>query len=348
MKPHMLSDPSRAQIDRPSLADELKRLAEPSAYPHAPARVDLLETHMSHLFLAGDRVYKMKKPVRFAFLDFSTPLAREADCRAELRLNRRLAPDVYLDVVPLTFDAGKLSIGGEGETIDWLVVMKRLPAELMLDRLLASGDVDTGRIEELAARLAEFYAAAARSTISERDYIARFVREQAENRRIIAMRDFALDHCDAKAVLDEADRLLVAQQPALAARVREKRIVDGHGDLRPDHICFCEPLAIFDCLEFNDRLRQVDPFDELAFLALECDLLGAPQIGAAIVAATAQRLGGAPPPALFALYGACRALLRARLCLAHLLDPAPRRKEKWEPLARRYLALARARLTNIG
>ena len=344
----MPPESNKATSDRPSHADELKRLVEPSAYPHAPARVDVVETHMSHVFIAGDRVYKMKKPVRFAFLDFSTPGAREADCRAELRLNRRLAPEVYLDVVPLTFADGELSIGGKGEIVDWLVEMKRLPVELTLDRLLAEGNLDARRIEALAARLGAFYASAARSTISAQDYVARFFREQAENRRIIAMGDFALDHRHAQALLDRLERLLVAQTPALEARVRDGRIVDGHGDLRPEHICFGEPLAIFDCLEFNDELRQVDPFDELAFLALECELLGAPQTGAAIVAATAQRLGEAPPPALFALYGACRAVLRARLCLAHLLDSAPRRREKWEPLARHYLSLARKRLTNIG
>ncbi|HEY8063260.1 MAG TPA: hypothetical protein VIF40_00860 [Methylosinus sp.] len=336
-----------APSDRPSHADALKRLVEPSAYPHAPARVDVVETHMSHVFIAGDRVYKMKKPVRFAFLDFSTPRAREADCRAELRLNRRLAPDVYLDVVPLTLADGELSIGGKGEIVDWLVEMKRLPTELTLDRLLAEGHLDARRIEALAARLGAFYASAARSPISAQDYIARFFREQAENRRVIAMRDFALDHRRAQAVLDRLERRLVAQTPALEARVRDGRIIDGHGDLRPEHICFCEPLAIFDCLEFNDELRQVDPFDELAFLALEYELLGAPHAGAAIVAATARRLGAPPPPALFSLYGACRAVLRMRLALAHLLDPAPRRKDKWEPLARRYMERAEARLTSI-
>ncbi|WP_018267620.1 hypothetical protein [Methylosinus sp. LW4] len=336
----MSSPQDRAPFDR--LAQELQR-----QLARAPAGVDVVETHMSRLFLAGDRVYKLKKPVRFAFLDFSTPRAREADCRAELRLNRRLAPNVYLDVVPVTLADGRLSIGGAGEIVDWLVEMKRLPAELMLDRLLVNGAVDAHRIEALATRLAIFYASAERSTISAPDYVARFSREQAENRRIVTLRDFALDHCDAISLLDRVDRLLAEQAPALEARVREGRIVDGHGDLRPEHICFCEPLAIFDCLEFNDELRQVDPFDELAFLDLECALLGAPQIGAAIVEATARHLPGPPSPTLFALYGVCRALLRVRLSLAHLLDPAPRHQDKWEPLARRYLALARERLTRI-
>ena len=345
----MQPETNRQTIDHPSLAEKLARLREPSAYRHAPARVDIVETHMSYVFLAGDRAYKMKKPVRFAFLDFSTIDAREADCREELRLNRRLAPQIYLAVVPLTLaSSGEMSFGGEGEIVEWLVEMRRLPAERMLDRLIADGSLTARDIEALAGRLGEFYASAARSTISAHDYVAHFFREHAETCRIVTMRDFALDHDLPRALLDRVERLLVAQTPALEARVREKRIVDGHGDLRPEHICFCAPLAIFDCLEFNAQLRQVDPFDELAFLDLECDCLGAPQAGAAIVAATAERLGEAPPRPLFALYGACRALLRARLALAHLLDPAPRRKEKWAPLAHRYLALAEARLAAAG
>jgi aminoglycoside phosphotransferase family enzyme len=292
----MQPEPNRQISNRPSLAEKLARLAEPSAYPRAPARVDFIETHMSCVFLVGDRVYKMKKPVRFAFLDFSTIHAREADCREELRLNSRLAPQIYLAVVPLTLaPSGEMFVGGEGEIVDWLVEMRRLPAERMLDRLIAGGSLGARNIEALAEKLGEFYANASRSALSARGYVARFFREHEENRRILTMRDLALDRERPHALLDRIERLLVVQTPALEARAHEGRIVDGHGDLRPEHICFCEPLAIFDCLEFNAELRQVDPFDELAFLDLECASLGAPQAGAAIVAATAQRLGEAPP-----------------------------------------------------
>ena len=124
------------------------------------------------------------------------------------------------------------------------------------------------------------------------------------------------------------------------ARVRLGHIVDGHGDLRPEHICFADPIAIFDCLEFSSELRQVDPFDELAYLGMESAQLRAPALGPGIIAKVADRLGESSPHQLVSLYTAWRAVLRARLAVAHLLDPVPRRPERWEPLASRYLHLA--------
>jgi aminoglycoside phosphotransferase family enzyme len=348
------------------ISEKLRRLCEPSAYAPPPPRVDLVETHMSYVFLAGERVYKLKKPVRFAFLDFSTIAAREADCREELRLNRRLAPGVYLDVVPLTLSATHdLSLRGEGAVVEWLVEMRRLPAELMLDRLIAEGRLEPDRIDALAGTLANFYARVGRTTMPPSDYVARFFREHEETRRVLRSmcepevsrsmaRDLdrepsgSLDPDHIAALLDRLESLLVAAAPALEARVRAGHVVDGHGDLRPEHICFSEPIAIFDCLEFNHDLRQVDPLDELAFLDIECALLGAPDFGPRLISATAARLGAAPPPALVSLYGACRAALRARLALAHLRDPHPRQREKWEPLAARYLRLAEERMAGLA
>jgi aminoglycoside phosphotransferase family enzyme len=124
--------------------------------------------------------------------------------------------------------------------------------------------------------------------------------------------------------------------------------VDGHGDLRPEHICFADPIAIFDCLEFNSELRQVDPFDELAYLGMECALLGAPLLGPKIIARVAARLGESSPDKLVPLYTAWRSVLRARLAVAHLLDAVPRCPEKWEPLASGYLNLADRALAEMG
>ncbi|ATQ70357.1 hypothetical protein Ms3S1_23740 [Methylosinus sp. 3S-1] len=299
---------------------------------------------MSYVFLAGERVYKLKKPVRFTFLDFSTVPARAADCREELRLNRRLAPGVYLDVIPLTLaPSGDLALRGEGAVVDWLVEMRRLPERLMLDRLIVEGRLETGQIAALAETLASFYACAERTTMTPAEYVARFFREHEETRRVLTL-------CEpsSPALLDRLHAMLAAFTPTLEQRVRAGRVIDGHGDLRPEHICFTDPIAIFDCLEFNHDLRQVDPFDELAFLDLECALLGAGDLGPRLLEATSARLGDAPAPALVALYGACRAMLRARLALAHLFDPHPRQKEKWAPLAARYLQLAATRMAAIG
>jgi len=133
---------------------------------------------------------------------------------------------------------------------------------------------------------------------------------------------------------------LTLRRALLEERVRLGHIVDGHGDLRPEHICFADPIAIFDCLEFSSELRQVDPFDELAYLGMESAQLRAPALGPRIIAEVADRLGESSPHQLVSLYTAWRAVLRARLAVAHLLDPVPRRPERWEPLASRYLHLA--------
>ena len=324
-----------------STADKVCFLSEPSAYPHSPQDVTLVETHMSFVFLAGERAYKLKKPVRFPFLDFSTLRAREINCREELRLNRRLAAQVYLGIVPLTLSAGnKLSLDGDGAIVDWLVAMRRLPADRMLDRMLIEGRLDDGLIDDLCETLGDFYRRAERSAISPSDYAARFFREQMENRRILTRRDFALDHGRIPHLLDRLDAILTISRPLLEERVRLGHIVDGHGDLRPEHICFADPIAIFDCLEFSSELRQVDPFDELAYLGMESAQLRAPALGPRIIAKVADRLGESSPHQLVSLYTAWRAVLRARLAVAHLLDPVLRRPERWEPLASRYLHLA--------
>jgi aminoglycoside phosphotransferase family enzyme len=326
----------------PSIADKVRFLSEPSTHAHSPKAVTVVETHMSYVFLAGERAYKLKKPVRFPFLDFSTLSAREFDCREELRLNSRLAAHVYLGVVPLTLTSkDHMSLGGEGAVIDWLVEMRRLPGDRMLDFMLREDRrLDGALIDDLSETLGDFYSRAQRSAISADAYVARFLREQIENRRILTSADFNLNHGRIPAVLDWLDASLERDRSFLEERVRGGRIVEGHGDLRPEHICFTVPIAIFDCLEFNRELRQVDPFDELAFLGMECAHFGAPSLGPMIISKVAERLSESPPPHLIPLYGAWRAVLRARLALAHLLDPDPRSPEKWEPLARRYLELA--------
>lgn len=331
--------------EMPSTADKVRFLGAPGAYADAPASVVVLETHMSYVFLAGDKVYKLKKPVRYPFLDFSTIRAREDNCREEVRLNRRLAADVYLGVIPLTYDAPRgLALGGGGDVVDWLVAMRRLPRDAMLDRLISEVQLTAAHIDALCDTLAGFYRHAERSSISPEDYAQRFFREQEKNRDILTRRDFALDHGRTPILLDLLDARLSASRSQLQDRVLLGRIVDGHGDLRPEHICLRDPIAIFDCLEFSAELRQVDPFDELAYLGVECALIGAKTIGAQLVDNVARRLSIDPPRRLVSLYAAWRAVLRARQSVAHLLDDRPREPTKWEPLATRYLDLAQSAL----
>jgi aminoglycoside phosphotransferase family enzyme len=330
----------REGVER-SLAEKVEFLKTAAHYPNHPARVLIRETHMSWVFLAGQYVFKLKKPVRNRLFDFSSLRAREFNCREEVRLNRRLSPDAYLGVTALTrLRNGELSFGPGGRVIEWLVKMRRLPAERMLDALLARHLVRAGLIDGLASLLASFYRRAERPALSSAAYMKRLLGEQRLNREILTRKGFRIDAKRAWHVLGALDETLDRCRPLLDERVRAGFILEGHGDLRPEHICFTEPLTIFDCLEFNRELRLVDPFDELAFLDVECALLGAEWFGPALTRKVEALLEDRPDAALLRLYRMFRAILRARLTLAHLLDRAPREPAKWEPLADRYIGLA--------
>lgn len=346
-----MSGPAPGQPADPGAAARLRFLSSRAAHGEDPARVQLIETHMSWVVIAGERVLKMKKPVRYPFLDFSTPEARERNCREELRLNRRLAPQVYLGLLALKWHEGRFALVPEerlpaaGTTVDWLVLMRRLPAERMLDRVLAAGRLAASDVDAVLALLVDFYRRAQRTAMNPDAYVGRFRREQAVNRAQLLQPRFA--GLDAGDVLDRIDAALDANAALLRERVLRGKVVDGHGDLRPEHVCLLDPPTIIDCLEFSAELRQVDPFDELAFLGLECAVSGAPWVGERLVAGAAAALDDAPPAALVPLYCANRAALRARLAVAHLLDPEPRTPARWLPLAGRYLAHAATALAAL-
>lgn len=358
-----LTDGDTAHAARNGLGDgrlrqKVEALSRPAIYPHGPDSVEVVETHMSFVFLAGERVYKLKKPVRYPFLDFTTLAARRANCEAEVRLNRRLAPEIYLGVVPLVMGSdGTLALHADGEEVDVLVVMRRLPEPRMLDRTIAAGRLVEADLDRIADTLAAFYSTAERPALDPADHLAVLAGEQARNREVIGALARRAGLEAASGVLESLDARIAADRPLLEERVRARRIVDGHGDLKPEHVCLVEPVVVFDCLEFARRLRLVDPFDEIAFLGLECALL-APEAGAAgegragkpgvsgaavgpaLRDRVAARLGDHPPERLFDLYTAFRAVLRARLSLAHLLDAEPREPERWGPQAARYLRVA--------
>jgi uncharacterized protein len=330
--------------DRVATSGKLQFLGLPLTYGPQVTQVELRETHMSWVFLTPNLVFKLKKPVRYPFLDFSTLDARERFCREELRLNRRLAPDVYLDVVPLVQLAdGSLLLNAGPEdatTVDWLVKMRRLPADRMLDHAIRSSSVTPSQVDALADVLAGFYRSAPKADIAPEVHADRFIIEQATSRAVLLRSEFHLLHERARGALDALDEALATQREAIADRARGGYVVEGHGDLRPEHVCLLDTPVVIDCLEFNRTLRLVDPFDELAFLGLECDFAGAPWIGPQLVRRCAAGLRDEVSPQLLAVYRCYRALLRARLSAAHLLEPDPREPGRWLPQATRYIEFA--------
>lgn len=326
----------------PALGDKVRFLSRPDTYPGHVGRVLTRETHMSWVFMAGDNVYKLKKPVRFAYLDFSTLDRRETACRAEFLLNRRLAPDVYLGVVPLTVSASGLAISGEGPVVDWLVVMRLLEENETLEAALRGGWLKPSQVDRIAATLGAFYAHAPRVPLEPGHYPVAWQKALADNCRVLFDARFSLPQGCVARIAQVQRQFSMERSALLLGRIRARRFVDAHGDLRPEHIWLREPVTIIDCLEFDRKLRALDPLDEIAFLHLECERLGGLWAAERIRRRLARALDDDASSGLFLFYRSHRAMLRARLSIAHLFDTNPRTPEKWPRLARVYLNLAAA------
>lgn len=316
-------------------------LRQTQTYPEKPARVETIETHMSWIFLTPRHAFKLKKPVRYDYLDFSTVAARKMNCEEELRLNQRLAPDVYLDVVPLALDNdGEMRLGGQGEILDWLVMMRRLPAERMLDCLIRTRTLDPVDTHAVAELLARFYRESAMIDISGGEYRRQYEHKVRINRDALSDTAYGLSAALVAAVHEAQIEFLHAAPELLERRAVDGRIIEGHGDLRPEHVCVESPPVIFDRLEFNRAFRLIDPADELAFLAMECERLGAPRVEPELFGAYHRFTGDYPPPRLVYFYKAQRACLRARLAIWHVHDLAPSAWPRWRAMAEEYLRLA--------
>lgn len=325
------------------LPEKLAFLAE--ALPGAQR----IETHTAFVFLQADRVFKLKKPIRLDYLDYRSLAAREHVCREEIRLNRQLAGDMYLGVVALTCDArGRMGFGAAGRVIDWLVEMRRLPNERLLDACLRSGaEVTAAEIAAVAARLIAFYRARQADRPNYGLYLRHLRRESDVNtRNLLEMRGHLNGALDAAFVVRCA-AIVGSHVPEIAARDDARLIIEGHGDLRPEHVCLTTPPTVFDRLDFSVEMRMIDIFDEANYLGLECAMLGAPWIGPQVLAAMQAAGFAAPSPGLQLAYGVFRCLTRARLSLDHLRDPKPRTPEKWPAQALAYLARA-ARMLAAG
>lgn len=335
-------DSDRARWDSWSaLAQKVAFLRRAESYPDPTTRVEAIETHMSWVFLTDDSVYKLKKPARLALLNLVTLESRRRNCAAEVSWNRRLAPGVYLGVVPLGVnEKGSFVLGAGADVVDWLVKMRRLPAERMLDRAIATGALERVDVERVAETLAAFYQRAPSVGIGADEYRRRLlgdvrdvVRELVELSPICESR--------VQSVSRALAGFLRRDEGLLDERVRRGSIVEGHGDLRPEHVCLLASPVVIDCVEFSEELRTVDPADELSFLVIECELLGGrPFIEEILFDTYARATGDVPGRPLVWFYKTYRAFLRAKLTIWHLRDPNVKDPRKWIERAERYVSLA--------
>jgi aminoglycoside phosphotransferase family enzyme/predicted kinase len=334
----------------------LAALARPAAYPgDASAReITWVQTHLSHVFLSGARVYKFRKPVDLGFVRFTTRAERNADCLREVALNRRLAPDVYLGVAPLETDGGRVRVGAPQEALaegapEHCVVMRRLPDGRDALSLLQRGALGPAQLARVARRIARFHAACGLGVpapYGESEWIDHCARPALAN--FATLRDFARDGEDRRRLerLEAATRDFPRVHAArFEARRRAGCAVDGHGDLHLQHVWFerddAEPIAI-DCLEFDAELRRIDVASEVAFLAMDLRYRGAAGLAELFLRVYASERDDFDLYRVVDWFTSYRAAVRAKVAAIAAgeseIEPAQRRRA--EESASRHLALA--------
>jgi uncharacterized protein len=298
---------------------------------------EAIETHFAWIFLIGDRALKLRKPVRRDTMDYSTIEARHADSDEDVRLNRRLAPDVYLGSVPLARrQDGRMVPGGAGEVVDWLVEMRRLDRRWFLDAALERGEVRGPMLERVADTLAAFYASAEPAISLAGELSPRLAAQAVANTRVLETLDATRSARLARLQL----AVLGTLGPALDARASGGCVIEGHGDLRPEHILLADPPAVIDCLEFDRDLRVLDRAEELCVLELECRRIGHAATGLWLLDACLARLADHPPAALLEFYRSHRAAHRAKLYVWRSAEPDGGTPAAWSARAALYLDMA--------
>jgi len=325
----------------PELPELVEALLDPKAYPDPPQRVELMQTQMSFVFLADDYVYKVKKPVNFGFLDYTTLDKRQFYCQREVELNRRLCPDAYLGVVPVIRHRGHILIEGRGKAIEYAVKMRRLPREAMMDVLLPDNKVSPEMLASVAEKLAEFHQKA--ETISAFGDLDTIIQNTEENftqtEKYIGNSISREEYQHIKAY---TNNFIEGNTSLFHKRIADGRIKDCHGDLHAAHICFCNDICIYDCIEFNDRFRYCDIASEIAFLAMDLDHYGRADLSHCFVDAYAARSRDRELVKLLNFYKCYRAYVRGKVESFKLDDPyiSPEEKARVLATARNYFELA--------
>ena len=272
-------------IDSRSQSEIFKAMSTADFYPHAVEKIEQRDTIISKVFLTGQYAYKIKKPVDLEYLDFTTLDSRKHYCEQELILNQRLAPDVYLAVVPITFDNGQYQLAGSGTAIEYAVKMRQLSERLSMRNLMRRGKLDRESIDALARKLAEFYRQGAYDKQIKPFGSWQTIWSNCEEnfRQAEPFVGEIIDDHKFQIIRAVTRAFLIRRIALFERRLEQHRIRDCHGDLRSGHIYFSDGIQIIDCIEFNDRFRYADVTSDLAFLAMDIDFEGYPEIARQLV-----------------------------------------------------------------
>ena len=328
-------------LDTPSLQ---KALLDPRIYPDHPRVVKFIETHISLLFLTGNHVYKVKKPVDFGFLDFTSLEKRKLFCEEEVRLNRRPSPDIYLGVVRITREGNRILLDGKGEWVECAVKMKQIPEEFLMDKLLERRKVTPRMIEAVSERLAKFYFRAETNDLIKSFGEPKRVKQDTDEN--FEQTEKYIDLAIPREVYEEVKRrtneFFETKKEVFRQRIASDRIRDCHGDLRLEHIFWRDGISIFDCIEFNERFRYTDVAADIAFLAMDLDYHGRQDLSQHLTRAFIGESGDHALMEVLDFYKCYRAYVRGKVESFRLDDPNIPKGQKAEALkrAQNYFGLA--------
>ncbi len=313
-------------------------------YPHSVMDVGLIQTHISHIIVAGGFVYKFKKPMNFSFLDFSSLEKRKFYCEQELSLNRRLCPEIYVDLVAVTRDKQSFQLNGSGEIVEYGVKMVRMPENRMMNRVMETSELEKEEIDRIIAKLIPFYQGVERDErikdFGHAQAVAVNVLENFHQTEVFINKG-VLQHCQFEEIKAYCSKIL-RNEALFNKRIAEGKIHDCHGDLHSANICLAEKVYIFDCIEFNDRLRYSDVVADIAFLAMDLDYHGLERLSSYFTDSFMQSSGDDSMYEVLNFYKCYRAYVRGKIALLTMNDPVvdiPTKKRCSEK-AIRYFALA--------
>ncbi len=326
------------------LPEMVQALLDPSIYPDATSKVELLQTQMSFVFLTDDYVYKVKKPVNLDYLDYTTLAKRRFYCQREIGLNRRLCPDIYLGVVSITEENPGFSIDGKGKVIEYAVKMQHLPQEAMLNFLLTKGQVSEIMITGVARKMAEFHRnAATNAYISEYGDVEFIITNTEENfNQTVKYISKTISQKTYRHIKDYTNNFIEENVSLFYERIADSKIRDCHGDLHAAHVCFADDIYIYDCVEFNDRFRYCDVASEIAFLAMDIDRYGRTDLSRKFVDDYITFSQDDDLSQLLGFYKCYRAYVRGKVESFKIDDPHISEEEKTDALitAGKYFDLA--------
>jgi len=337
------NESSKSGEDQTVQKQVVEALMKPEAYDEEAGQIELVQTHISFVFLTRNFVYKVKKAVNLGFLDFTTLEKRCFFCEKELELNRRLCRDMYLEVVPIN-RSNVIKIKGDGETVEYAVKMKKMPQEKMMNKLLEENKVDSKLIDRIAKIIAEFHSKAETNMrISEFGSLAIIETNWKENfeqtrefvGRTISMKNFKLVH---ERIYDFMKRNV----PLFEKRVADDRIRDCHGDIHSGNIFVTDRIYIFDAIEFNERFRYSDVASDIAFLAMDLDFKERTDLSNFFVERYVEYSGDQELMRLLPFYKCYRAYVRGKVTSFKLKDPSISSEEKRAAMkeAKAYFKLA--------